>query len=497
MSGWDYPDPAELVALSSDKDWSDLLDRYPSLNPRPFERCLEVARDCGASTAVIETRYLDEDYRSEYSAFFSKTFAEIPDTTHRIHFFVRELEPAQLWDLPDDHGYVGFVVVRPSQLGRVGRTMLKPPPDLEDQVRTAVTSTVNFFGQRLTVRGVPFAQQDTQFGRCAHVAAWICHYTAALRDDTQRRLMADFTLLADANVVEGRPLPSQGLTGLQLSNLLRDFGLPPLFYRMGDLPTPDPNQPPPDHKEGEHPGYWDTRIVAIACRYLNSGYPVLIGTLDHAFVLIGYGRKPRDGERDWIPFIRHDDQRGPYLVVDHVLADVDAATGNHYGPWSMLIAPVPEKLWLSPEAAERAGQRYMLAMSEVVAGENLIKGVSALHTLDAKGHIAYRTYAISATSFKAAALERGLDRASASEYRLARLPRLVWVVEAVDRRRRSKGQPSVIAEAVFDSTSTDFDPAELIIRVPGACLVRQTDGAVRFPVPAPKRYTTSAATTQP
>ena len=111
--------------------------------------------------------------------------------------------------------------------------MLKPPPDLEDQVRTVVTSTVNFFGQRLTVRGVPFAQQDTQFGRCAHVAVWICHYTAALRDDTQRRLMADFTLLADANVVEGRPLPSQGLTGLQLSNLLRDFGLPPLFYPNG------------------------------------------------------------------------------------------------------------------------------------------------------------------------------------------------------------------------------------------------------------------------
>ncbi|MEQ1703758.1 MAG: hypothetical protein ABMA25_26935, partial [Ilumatobacteraceae bacterium] len=240
-----------------------------------------------------------------------------------------------------------------------------------------------------------------------------------------------------------------------------------------------------------------TRVVAIACRYLNSGYPVLIGTSDHAFALIGYSRRLRNGERDWIHFIRHDDQRGPYLVVENVLADTDPSTGNNYGPWTMLIAPVPEKLWLSPEAAERTGQRYMLAMSQEVERLGLISPRLALHHLDSKGHVAYRTYAISATSFKSTVLSRGLDESSAREYRLARLPRLVWVVEAVDRRRRKNGQPSVLAEAVFDSTSTDYDPEELIIRVPGACLVRQTDGAVRFPLPTPRRYSPSAASTQP
>ena len=250
MSDWESPDPAELISLNSDADWEALLDRYPALNPRPLQRCLEVAKAGGAATAVIETRYLDEDYRSEYSAFFSKTFAEISDTAHRVHFFRRALKAAELWRLPDDHGYLGFMVIRPSWLGRVGRTMLAPPPELAPAVRTSVESTVSFFGQRLLIAAVPFAQQDTQFGRCAHVAAWICHYTAALRHDTHRRVMADFTLLADANVVEGRPVPSQGLTGLQLTNLLRDFGLPPLFYRMGELQTPNPNQNPPPHAPG-------------------------------------------------------------------------------------------------------------------------------------------------------------------------------------------------------------------------------------------------------
>ena len=497
MSGWESPDPADLVALQSDADWSALLNRYPALNARPLERCLEVAREGGARTAVIETRYLDEDYRSEYSAFFSRTFAEISDTTHRIHFFSRALKAEELWKLPDDHGYVGFIVVRPSSLGRVGRTMLAPPPDLAAAVRTAVEATVSFFGQRLQISAVPFAQQDAQFGRCAHVAAWICHYTAALRHDTQRRVMADFTLFADASVLEGRPVPSQGLTGLQLTNLLRDFGLPPLFYKMGELPTPNPTQSPPPHSPGQNPGEWDTRIVSIACRYLNSGFPVLIGTYDHAFVLVGYDREPRSGATDWIRFIRHDDQRGPYLVVPDVLADTDPATGDDYGWWTLLVAPVPENLWLAPEPAEWAGQNYLRAVSTEAVKRGLVAERNALHTLYDRGHVSFRTYAITSTAFKAAAIARGLDDIAAREYRLARLPRLVWVVEAVDRRRRALGQPSVVGEAVFDSTSTDFDPVELLVRVPGALLVAQTDGTLRYPLPTMRRACYSAAASQP
>ena len=127
--GWEDPDPAELVPLGALSDWSVLAGRFDNPNPRPFERCLEVARANGARTAVIETRYLDQDHRSEYSAFFSKTFAEIPDTTHRIHFFAKELDANDLWHLPADPDYLGYLVVRPSRLGRVGRTLLLPPAE--------------------------------------------------------------------------------------------------------------------------------------------------------------------------------------------------------------------------------------------------------------------------------------------------------------------------------------------------------------------------------
>src|SRR5688572_17175844 len=103
---WELPFPFAHHRLSTDADWDRLRDLYrrepgdgtlhltatssPSASDRPLMRCLEVARLGGSRTAVIETRYIDSDYRSEYSAFYSKAFRSYEDSTHRIHFFQAE-----------------------------------------------------------------------------------------------------------------------------------------------------------------------------------------------------------------------------------------------------------------------------------------------------------------------------------------------------------------------------------------------------------------------
>jgi hypothetical protein len=301
--------------------------------------------------------------------------------------------------------------------------------------------------------------------------------------------MADFSLLADANVAEGRPLPSQGLTGLQLSNLMREFDLPPILYRMGYIPGSGQEPPVPDHDEDDDPGTWDTRAIAVLCRFLNSGFPVLVGTRDHAFVVIGYRSVKKDGQRR-ISFVRHDDQRGPYLTVDDILDDVDPSTGDAYTPWQLLLAPVPDKLWLLPEAAERTG-RDLLMRYDALAGTGTFE---ALRKAD---RLTFRTTAMGAASYKERLASRGLDPESLRELRLARFSRLVWVVEAVDRAARDAKQPSVLGEAVFDSTSSDLAPLALAIRVPGALLIRQTDGTIRSPLPATTSPVVSAAAFQP
>ncbi len=405
LSGWDNPDPAEVHQPTSDKEWDEALARYlGSLNDKPLRRCVEIARLRGAVTMVVETRYLDLDYRSEFSSYYSRQFSDICSCAHRIHFFSKPLDSEELWRAAKKAAYIGYVVVRPVATGLVSRAMLPPPPDLVKAVRTLVTETVNLFGQELNICGVPFAQQDAQLGSCAQAAAWMCHFASYLRGETERRVKADFSLHADASLVPNQSLPSQGLTVTQLSDLFRKFDLPAKFYWVGSLPSPElPWQPPAPAASDEdtQPGSWDHRIISISCRYLNSGFPVLIGTNDHAFILCGYRRSDHFRPK-WIEFIRHDDQLGPYLVVDNVLDDIDRRNDRVYGPWRTIHAPLPDKIWLSPEAAERQGGVNLLGASELVT-RDLRKqdSVESLADLIARERLALRTYVTKSNNFKA------------------------------------------------------------------------------------------------
>jgi hypothetical protein len=220
LTHWDEPFPGSISFPSNDAEWLVAFNRYwNSRNDEPLKRCIQVARDNEAKTVVIETRYIDIDYRSEYSAYFSRLFASVPDTAHRIHFFGTRLDPSRLWNLPSDPDYLGYVTIRPARNGLISRAMLKPPPDIAVAVRATATEVVSFFGQHLSITGTPFTQQDTQLGACAHAAAWMCYHLAYLRGEVSRRSSASFSLLADASLQPKRALPSSGLTVEQLSEI--------------------------------------------------------------------------------------------------------------------------------------------------------------------------------------------------------------------------------------------------------------------------------------
>lgn len=88
LSNWEEPKPGHAVTPVDDHEWLAAVERYlHGINDVPLRRCLEVAKSAGARTIVVETRYLDVDYRSEYSAYYSRAFPTVPSSTHRLHFF--------------------------------------------------------------------------------------------------------------------------------------------------------------------------------------------------------------------------------------------------------------------------------------------------------------------------------------------------------------------------------------------------------------------------
>ena len=431
---------------------------------------------------------MDRDYRSDFSAHHSKAFISPAATTHRIHFFGRAIRTAHLGALPRNPEYRGYMVIRPREVARVGRTMLMPPPTMQDFVRVKGRDRVDLFGTELSVIASPFMAQDRELLRCAHVDSWMAHYSAYLNGVVGRLNSSWFALNPGPGI--GRPIPSTGLDILQVSELLRMAGLPPVILDIEQLPrvatsqtlhwVPQPS-PPRKRSKKQHPGYWDYRILRVCCRFLNSGLPVIVATAGHVFVLIGYERQLRPGQPDLINLIRHDDEVGPYVEVGDIFNDPDG-----YTPWQALIAPLPEHVWLSGDLAEYVAGRMMEVRSS--AWSVRVRAAGRVSALISSRDLALRTYVRTSVEFKRGLASRGFDPDLERSYRLARMPKYVWVVEAIDRRLRRAGKPCVLGEVIFDATSTDEDYRVLAVHLPGVAAIYRTAGNLRFPLtcsPAP------------
>lgn len=450
FSEWTPGDPARIVDLRPAGALLQLIRYYEGTRPGVVHEVLGQAYALGAQMAVIEYRYIDPDYRSEHSRFYSTTFRRYPSVAHRLHFF--NVPPPDAWRDPDRgfdfaplaDSYQGFVVLRPLAGARVGRVALAPPADYAQDVTSLTREKVNVFGVRMSVRTAPFMAQDAQLGVCAHMALWVVAHHHHLAFGRERRTSGDIADRIPSDLGLGRPAPSSGLTVDQLAAGCRSLGLPALVYKC--------KEPTLDLPKGE-------QIPGIVCRYLNSGMPVIVAAGGHhAFTLVGYRRVDAGTLDERIHFIRHDDEVGPYQVVE------DYAHDQH-GRWEWLIVPLPQKVFLPGEVAESLGREQLLdtARTSGDAAEALADEV------DAEPHeISFRSTVVRSNRFKETLPKRGFEPGVVALYRRMPLPHWIWVVEAIRKHERASRAPSVIAEAIIDATDHGRDPHVLAWRVPGA-----------------------------
>jgi hypothetical protein len=479
VTPWIAPDTHGWVLHpQSDSDWNRLLAEYGSTPAGPLGNIVRAVRANRCRTVVVENRYVDPDYRSEYSSFWSRRFLDRPAFARRLHFFRRLITDAEVHKLPANHGYLGYSTLRPLSPGRVGRTMVAPPNRLAAKATlTLTTDKVSLWGNELEVRAAPFCEQDVEYLRCAHAAAWMCHYYAACEGLVGRKLTADLVDLTPFSGSIDRPLPSKGLYPQQLQSIFGATGQPALFYGISHLPSVEGVDDPPieyeaDGKTRRPSGLYDTRLFSVICRYLNAGFPVLVGTANHAFVMVGWYRER--GTR--IRFVACDDQHGPYEIVNSPFTDRRA-------PWQTLMVPLPPKVYLSGEVAESTTHFLIRAWaSNAIALPSWKTLAAGLVHKD----ISLRTFLRSNVGYKVHLVSQGRGEEAVRALRLSRLPHWVWVVEAHDRAARGAGKPSVLAEVVYDSTSSDGKPYWLAMSLPGFTLTSPPDDgqpdAVRAPV---------------
>lgn len=510
-----------------------------------------------AKTMLVEYHYFDLDHRSEIGELQEWSFAELKPMSVRLHFFSFEaaegeshreflrrassgVNPSPVPDAEDSDelpvpAYLGYSVLRGTPGDPIGRSLVSPfsniaaDVDLDyrvvrSQVRTAVTEHVNVLGVPLVAVGVPFMEQQGSLIRCAHVSAWICHYTAALRGFVPRRSISHFHRMGGTYAV-GRSFPSQGLTTHEIVQILGRSDMPaevldaPNLKRARSLNWTDrrvlkrrldkalalTRKNPKKSRRAVNVALekvWvRDNLSSAVCRYLNSGIPVMLLDGEHTQVAIGYVRRSdhkdgvkslpdyrggsdshagdisdllsrplsdeaeKDGYSDVEYFIVSDDQHGPFELVS-----VDALANMIRTRNAKVLVPLPRGLSLTGNKAEQLGIQFLEIstslrvaplLERLEAGDISLTAEEAavvrFHqdiSTDMSEKYTVRTYATTGIDLKV-----GADRRLAAVPDIADtlatqpMPKYVWVMEVIDRRRRrSRRRDSVRAMVVLDAS---------------------------------------------
>src|ERR1039457_6707715 len=193
------------LPLSSSADLAQLEQHIaPEYNPKVVAQKLVSGLSNAVKAVMVESDYVDKDYRSTYYNFYAKKGQYYRADCVRLHFFDEMVSfDDQAYRLTcadnrlEDH-YFGYMVLRPTGIATIGRSILSP--DVRKGAHGfAITAhhKVHLLGYKLKIQGFPSMDQHVDISVCAHAACWsvLRHYSE--RYNIYREYLThDITLMA-------------------------------------------------------------------------------------------------------------------------------------------------------------------------------------------------------------------------------------------------------------------------------------------------------------
>jgi len=336
-----------------------------NVNSDPLQNILAALKILSCRTVLFEYDYVDADYLDEFASFYCRAFKKYPSRCTRVHFFSVDIPSDARLEMGKHAGegsYLGFMVLRPTDLQRVGRTVIASTADSDkDEFITCKTCfDAHLLGESFTVEGTPFIQQDTQVGACAQASVWMLARYMSRRFGYRKQFPGYINTVAKSKLSLGRPLPAEnGLTAVQMMDALEEMGFPCMSYQIEDMGAysehlnsifPDPRK------------QCKAKMADIAYRYIESGLPVIMLTKNHAMLAIGhtynYGVSANVAIERIPAFFVNNDNQGPYRLMPiwTLSAEYD------FNQVDFLIATTPVEVTLSGEMAEEMARANLDAV---------------------------------------------------------------------------------------------------------------------------------------
>ena len=442
------------VPLDSVADLARLEDQIdPEYDPVRIVKTLSEGLSTAIAAVLIERNYIDKDYRSTYYHFYSKKGQTYRADCVRLHFFdaTVRLHPDRLaLTGPDarlsDH-YFGYIVLRPTGVYTIGRSVLTPG------VRNGASGTtitakhkVHLLGYRLEIDGFPSMDQHRDISVCAHATCWsiLRHYSERY-SNYQEYLTHDITVMAH-QFNPGGIVPSKGLAVSNAERIFQSAGTFPMIV---------------SRDEDDDASFYRQLLA-----YVESGLPLFAAMheIGHAVTVVGY---------EWRPFAKSappdlkyaweevkslvvvDDNSLPYLS----LPVEDPTARRTAQDIDTFIVALPEKVFYSAEAVDRV----VLTLFSL----------APLISLPPKAGTIARYFIATGSGLRRFMRERESEFDPKLLHMAMTLPfaQYVWIVELATEDDWAKGQISV--RAVIDATASPHD------RVP-FWLIHNRETALQF-----------------
>ncbi|SYZ71972.1 hypothetical protein TRIP_C20087 [Candidatus Zixiibacteriota bacterium] len=486
----------------------------------PLRSLIEyVKRRLGVKSVLFEEEYIDSDYQSLYSKWYSKAFKQYSSLCQRLHFFTGDIDLKSLYDGSiSDALYCGYSVITPLIRGRVGRTVIKPFQDsiqINQQSNFPVIlespSYAHLFGRRFKVMGCPYISQDVMVMVCAQSAIWMAIqflHNRYGRYGIQRNFPHEITDAATLYLPwGGRIFPSGGLTVLHMVNALSNLGYSPIL----DLKS--------EKTESWAPLNW---IV----KYIDSEIPIILSIKNPPHAILAIGSLQGSDSFDTITnssaissidnwtsgIIVNDDGLGPYKIMPRIDgqyeflsqgSDRDLVPANSHDNsdenwWKSMnqvdgvIVPLPKEVSIQARHTDEivAGVLRRDADNNVLSRFELQKSNNQFlaYTLDLlpsefplssplDDSVVTRAYLIRSMEFLKR-VKSSYPPKLADFYTKQHYPLYIWVIELMLRSELEKSGPKlrqIFGEIILDSTANKYAPSLFSLHMNGFVVKRDID----------------------
>lgn len=447
----------------------------PRRNPQliPLINTIKHAHALDPQCLIVQKNVQDPDFLAEHAAYYSQWTTSVPRYCYRLHFFKMfpENEENVLAIIDqlaiEKDSYLGFVTLRPISVSPVAATILKPLPG--HFVISRDDFSVNLTGQKFSLAGTPFLQQDNAVGACAQASIWMALRTLRRREGLAPFSPSQITSAATRFLVQGRTLPNR--TGLSLEQIFEAIRTAGYSTNVISLRNNNENATP------------QSLIISKIklYPYIESGIPVLVVLFPkdqsgHAVLLIGHGwtRNPNtqntipkpalDSENNieiidasaWAsPFYIHNDNTGPYLPLEDTTTDTYSLSDA-----VMAIPFLPLDIFINADEARETCLDLLRSVLNDIWEDD--------ETNQPPIKVVIRLYLIDRSHFRECVLHNNMSTDVKSYYRLKWLPKKFWLMElnALPNYEASpEGTATRMGEILLDPSSEPEDCAFLSIHL--------------------------------